>query len=69
MSNHFSAAMIKFPGNDARLDLTDLFVFGSPQSLGKTVLILDLNPFMTGDDFYPEGGLPHQRRQRRRRAG
>jgi hypothetical protein len=23
MSNHFSAAMLKFPGDDARLDLTD----------------------------------------------
>ena len=29
MSNHFSAAYLKFPGDDARLDLTDLFVFTS----------------------------------------
>jgi Domain of unknown function (DUF4331) len=55
MSNHFSAAMLKFPGDDARLDLTDLFVFASPQSPGKTVLIFDVNPFMTGADFHPEG--------------
>ena len=27
MSNHFSAADLKSPGDDARLDLTDLFVF------------------------------------------
>ena len=27
MSNHFSAANLKHPGDDARLDLTDLFVF------------------------------------------
>jgi hypothetical protein len=54
MSNHFSAAMLKFPGDDARLDLTDLFVFASPQSPGKTVLIFDVNPFMTGADFHPE---------------
>ena len=54
MSNHFSAAMLKFPGDDARLDLTDLFVFASPQSPGKTVLIIDANPFMTGADFHPE---------------
>jgi Domain of unknown function (DUF4331) len=54
MSNHFSAAMLKFPGDDARLDLTDLFVFASPQSAGKTVLIFDVNPFMTGADFNPE---------------
>jgi Domain of unknown function (DUF4331) len=54
MSNHFSAAMLKFPGDDARLDLTDLFVFASPQSPGKTVLIIDVNPFMTGADFHPD---------------
>ncbi len=45
MSNHFSAAYLKFPGDDARLDLTDLYVFGSP---GKTVLVMDVNPFMMG---------------------
>jgi hypothetical protein len=55
MSNHFSAAMLKFPDDDARLDLTDLFVFLSPQSAGKTVLIFDVNPFMTGADFNPDG--------------
>src|SRR4029077_5202635 len=55
MSNHFSAAMLKFPGDDARLDLTDLFLFASPQTAGKTVLILDVNPFMTGADFHPNG--------------
>jgi hypothetical protein len=54
MSNHFSAAMLKFPGDDARLDLTDLFLFASPQAPGKTVLILDVNPFMTGADFHPD---------------
>jgi hypothetical protein len=54
MSNHFSAAMLKFPGDDARLDLTDLYVFPSPQSPSKTVLILDVNPFMTGADFNPD---------------
>jgi hypothetical protein len=55
MSNHFSAAMLKFPGDDARLDVTDLFVFTSPQSPGKTVLIFDVNPFMTGSEFNPDG--------------
>jgi hypothetical protein len=55
MSNHFSAAMLKFPGDHARLDLTDLFVFASPQSAGKTVLIFDVNPFITGADFHPDG--------------
>ena len=55
MSNHFSAAMLKFPGDDARLDLTDLFLFASPQSPDKTVLIFDVNPFMTGADFHSDG--------------
>jgi hypothetical protein len=54
MSNHFSAAMLKFPGEDPRLDLTDLYMFASPESAGKTVLILDVNPFMTGADFNPD---------------
>jgi hypothetical protein len=54
MSNHFSAAMLKFPGGDPRLDLTDLFVFASPERPGKTVLIFDVNPFMTGADFHPD---------------
>jgi hypothetical protein len=54
MSNHFSAAMLKFPGDDPRLDLTDLFLFASPQTAGKTVLIFNVNPFMTGADFNPE---------------
>ena len=43
MSNHFSAAMLKFPGDDPRLDLTDLFVFASPEHAGKTVLIFDVS--------------------------
>ena len=54
MSNHFSAAMLKFPGDDPRLDLTDVFVFASPERAGKTVLIFDVNPFMTGADFHPD---------------
>src|SRR5262249_18627627 len=53
MSNHFSAAMLKFPGGDPRLDLTDLNVFASPEGAGKTVLILAVNPFMTGAAFHP----------------
>ncbi len=55
MSNHFSADNLKFPGDDRRLDLTDLFVFPAPageqhhgllhrHQPGKTVLIMDSNP-------------------------
>ena len=56
MSNHFSADNLKFPGDDRRLDLTDVFVFqasASPEHHtllhrhhpGTTVLIMDSNPF------------------------
>jgi hypothetical protein len=62
MSNHFSADNLKFPGDDRRLDLTDLFVFTSPDDPDKTVLIMDSNPTSapppipaptTGPEFYP----------------
>ena len=48
MSNHFSAANLKHPGGDARLDLTDLFVFAAPDSPDRTVLIMNSNPFTKG---------------------
>ncbi len=62
MSNHFSADKLKFPGDDRRLDLTDLFVFTSPDDPDQTVLIIDSNPTSapppipaptTGPEFYP----------------
>ena len=54
MSNHFSAANLKPPGGDARLDLTDLFVFAAPDNPGRTVLIMNSNPFVMGDGFHPD---------------
>jgi Domain of unknown function (DUF4331) len=54
MSNHFSAAKLKPPGGDARLDLTDLFLFTAPDNPDRTVLIMDSNPFMMGDGFHPD---------------
>jgi hypothetical protein len=59
MSNHYSADNLKFPGDDPRLDFTDLFVFTSPDKPDKTVLIMDSNPFtlpthMTGAEFHPD---------------
>jgi hypothetical protein len=62
MSNHFSADNLKFPGDDRRLDFTDLYVFTSPEDPGKTVLIMNSNPTSapppmpaptTGPEFYP----------------
>jgi hypothetical protein len=65
MSNHYSAANLRFPGDDARLDLTDLYVFATPGDAGKTTLIIDANPYTTGisamppflmkSEFHPDG--------------
>jgi hypothetical protein len=54
MSNHLSAANLKFPGDDARLDLTDVFVFSPAGGPDRTELIMDVNPFMTGSEFHPD---------------
>src|ERR1700730_15849040 len=63
MSNHFSADKLKFPGDDRRLDLTDVFAFQSPDDPDKTVLIIDSNPTSapppipappTGPEFHPD---------------
>jgi hypothetical protein len=53
MSNHYSAANLRFPGDDARLDLTDLYVFSAPGDPGSTVLIINVNPFTTGMSAMP----------------
>ena len=62
MSNHFSSDNLKFPGDDRRLDFTDLFVFTSADDPDKTMLIIDSNPTsapppipapVTGPEFYP----------------
>jgi hypothetical protein len=54
-SNHVSAAMIKFPGNDARLDLTDL-VSAVHRRLKRSVFADGEGAFrdfqFTGDDTF-----------------
>ena len=65
MSNHYSAAYLRFPGDDARLDFTDLYVFPSADGAAKTTLIMDVNPYTTGisamppflmrAEFHPDG--------------
>ena len=52
MSNHYSAANLMFPGDDARLDLTDLWVFPAVDA-GQTVIVIDVNPFTTGMSAMP----------------
>jgi hypothetical protein len=53
MSNHFSSDNLRYPGDDTRLDLTDVFAFRSEDDPGKTVLIIDSNPTIR-----PPDGLP-----------
>jgi hypothetical protein len=54
MSHHFSAANLKSPDDDARLDVTDLFVFTAPDDPDRTVLIMNSNPFAKGSEFHPD---------------
>jgi hypothetical protein len=65
VSNHFSAANLRFPGDDARLDLTDVYAFQSPGDAGTATLIIDVNPYTMGmsamppflmkSEFHPDG--------------
>ena len=55
MSHHLSGPNLRSPKDDARLDLTDVFVFPATQS-GRTVLIMNVNPFAPtqGEAFHPD---------------
>jgi hypothetical protein len=44
MSHHYSGPDYGFPHGDARLDLTDLYAFPSPENAGKSTLIMNLHP-------------------------
>ena len=76
MSNHFSADNLKFPGDDRRLDLTDVFVFTVSQTTPDTDgadhrLEPDQRPAPDPSAGHrpgvpPRRGLPDQHRHRRR---
>ena len=61
MANHFSADYLKSPGDDRRLDITDVFCFKSSKDGDKLMLIVDSNPSAPapkpiqarGPEFYP----------------
>jgi hypothetical protein len=57
MSNHFSAASLKPPGGDPRLDFTDLYAFTSPDDPDKTVVII--GPHTDLLNAFPYLGLPN----------
>ena len=44
MSHHYSGPHTAFPRGDARLDLTDLFVFPKPGDTNKSILIMNAHP-------------------------
>jgi hypothetical protein len=44
MSHHYSGPDYGFPHGDARLDLTDLYVFPKPGDAGKSILVMDVHP-------------------------
>lgn len=44
MSHHYSGPNLGFPRGDARLDLTDLYVFPKPGRTGKTILVMNVHP-------------------------
>jgi hypothetical protein len=54
MSNHFTGLKLGPPAGDARLDLTDLYVFPAPGDAARTVLILNANTFAEAAAFHPE---------------
>jgi hypothetical protein len=44
MSHHYSYPDSVFPRGDARLDLTDLYVFPKPGDSAKSILIMNVHP-------------------------
>ena len=44
MSHHASGPDFGFPRGDARLDMTDLYVFGKPGDVSKSIVILNVHP-------------------------
>jgi Domain of unknown function (DUF4331) len=44
MSHHYSGPNVGFPRGDARLDLTDLYVFPKPGDARKSILIMNVHP-------------------------
>ncbi|MEV6973039.1 DUF4331 family protein [Kitasatospora sp. NPDC093806] len=56
MSHHLSGPNLRSPRGDARLDLTDVFAFPAAGAPGRTVLIMNVNPFAPtqGTEFHPD---------------
>jgi Domain of unknown function (DUF4331) len=46
MSHHYSGPDFGFPHGDARLDFTDLYAFPKPGDAGKSILIMNVHPWL-----------------------
>jgi hypothetical protein len=53
MSHHASGPNFGFPRGDARLDMTDLYVFPKPGDPGKSIVILNVHPSFRLDSPEP----------------
>ena len=47
MSHHYSGPDFGFPNRDPRLNLTDLYAFPAPGSVGRSILVIDVHPSST----------------------
>ncbi|WP_405365093.1 DUF4331 family protein [Kitasatospora sp. NBC_00039] len=56
MSHHLSGPNLRSPRGDARLDLTDVFAFPAADASGRTVLIMNVNPYAPtrAAEFHPD---------------
>lgn len=58
MSNHLSGPDFGPPAGDARLDITDLYLFTSPADPSRTAIVVGVNPMvpaMAPMEFHPDG--------------
>jgi hypothetical protein len=53
MSHHYSGPDTSFPHGDARLDLTDRFIFPKPGDARKSILIMNVHPSSALDPSEP----------------
>jgi hypothetical protein len=44
MSHHYSGPDLGFPNGDARLDITDLYVFPKPEDRDKSIIVMNVHP-------------------------
>src|SRR6266404_1989555 len=58
MSHHASGPNFDFPRGDARLDLTDLFVFTKPGDPSKAIIVFDVHPSFRLDSPKPTTTKP-----------